>query len=86
MESIVSKGKDVNEAINLGLSQLDTSIKEVSIELLQHEKKGFLKIGSKKAIVKLMKIADVSPQVFPDHEPTDEFNLVEEAISFWRKF
>jgi uncharacterized protein (DUF342 family)/predicted RNA-binding protein Jag len=56
MQSIVSKGKDIHEAINLGLDLLETTKKEVDIEIIQYEKKGFLGIGTKSAIVKLTKL------------------------------
>jgi uncharacterized protein len=55
MQSIVSKGKSVKKAISLGLEILETSKEKVNIEIIQHEVKGILGIGSKKAIVKLTK-------------------------------
>ncbi|WP_227937279.1 FapA family protein [Alkalihalobacillus deserti] len=81
MQSIVSKGKNINEAIKLGLSLLDTTIKEVNIEILQHDTKGFLRIGSKEAIVKLVKLESESIQ--PIKEPTlsEQFDLLEDVIS-----
>lgn len=55
MQSIVSKGKDINDAIKLGLELLDSTKKEVNIEIIQQQTKGFLGIRSKEAIVKLTK-------------------------------
>ncbi|MDV2883869.1 FapA family protein [Alkalihalophilus pseudofirmus] len=54
-QSIISKGRDINEAISVGLSILNTTINDVNIEVIQNEKKGFLKIGKKTAVVKLTK-------------------------------
>lgn len=56
MQSIVSKGKDINDAIKLGLELLESTKKEVNIEIIQYETKGFLGIGSKEAVVKLTKL------------------------------
>ncbi|MGG4041200.1 Jag N-terminal domain-containing protein [Bacillus smithii] len=56
MRSVVSKGKNIEEAIQLGLKLLDTKKEEVDIEIIQHETKGFLGIGARKAIVKLTKV------------------------------
>ncbi|MEJ9212650.1 FapA family protein [Bacillus smithii] len=56
MRSVVSKGKNIEEAIQLGLKLLDTKKEEVDIEIIQHETKGFFGIGARKAIVKLTKV------------------------------
>lgn len=56
MQSIVSKGKDINEAIKLGLDLLESTKKEVNIEIIQYQAKGFLGIGSKEAVVKLTRL------------------------------
>jgi predicted RNA-binding protein Jag len=55
-QTIISKGNNVKEAINLGLEILGATNEEVLIEIIQKEKKGILHIGSKPAIVKLTKI------------------------------
>ena len=55
MRSIISKGKNVMEAVQLGLDLLDAQKNEVNIEVLEQEKKGFLGIGHKHATVKLSK-------------------------------
>lgn len=51
--SIEVTGKSVDEAIFNGLNQLEVSIDEVEIEILQHESKGILGIGAKPARVRL---------------------------------
>lgn len=53
MQSIISKGKNVDEAIYLGLEQLDARKSEVDIQILQLDRNGFIGIGRKEAIVKL---------------------------------
>jgi uncharacterized protein len=69
-QTVLLKGKNVLEAIELGLILLGTKKEEVSIEVIQRENKGFFKIGSKEAVVKLTKIFDkqnvveqTSPQI-----------------------
>lgn len=70
MQSIVSKGKDVNDAIKLGLELMESTKKEVDIEIIQHETKGFLGIGSKEAIVKLTRVGkNLSPHTNDQPEP-----------------
>ncbi|MRG85036.1 flagellar assembly protein A [Salinibacillus xinjiangensis] len=53
MQNIISKGKNLKEAINIGLNLMDVSKKEVDIEVIQQEKNGFIGIGRKEAIVKI---------------------------------
>ncbi len=53
-KSVVSRGKDVKEAVNIGLNLLNTTKKFVDIEIISPERKGILGIGSKPAVVKLM--------------------------------
>jgi len=53
LKSIRSTGKSVDEAIFKGLQQLEISIDEVTIEIIQTETKGILGIGAKPAIVQL---------------------------------
>lgn len=55
MQSIISKGKDVHEAIRFGLKLLESSKNDVDIEIIQQESKGFLGIGAKAAVVKITK-------------------------------
>ncbi|AYE52439.1 FapA family protein [Priestia megaterium NCT-2] len=63
MESIVSKGKTIKEAITRGLELLNISRKEVHVEIIQHETKGFWGMGSKEALVKLSKIDQSVPPI-----------------------
>ncbi|MCL7746712.1 FapA family protein [Halalkalibacter alkaliphilus] len=81
MQSIVSKGKNINEAIDLGLSLLETSKKNVNIEIIQYEAKGFLGIRSKEAIVKLTKLNPGAQEVLEERGLLDNFELLEEAIA-----
>ncbi|MBT2693623.1 flagellar assembly protein A [Bacillus sp. ISL-55] len=60
-QSILSRGKDVIEAVDIGLEILKTDRNQVSIEIVQHEKKGFLKLGTQPAIVKITKIESNEP-------------------------
>jgi uncharacterized protein len=60
MQSILSKGNSINEAISIGLEILNTTRDEVNIEIVEQGTKGILRIGSKKSIVKLTKIRDTT--------------------------
>lgn len=53
MRSIESSGKSVDEAIFRGLEQLQISLDEVDIEIIQNETKGVFGIGAKPAVVRL---------------------------------
>ncbi|SDC05239.1 hypothetical protein SAMN05421734_10417 [Pelagirhabdus alkalitolerans] len=53
MQTFISKGSTVKEAISVGLETLNLNIEQVHIEVIQSEKKGVFGIGSKDAIVKL---------------------------------
>ncbi|MFD1737886.1 flagellar assembly protein A [Bacillus salitolerans] len=53
MQTIVAKGKDVQDAIIIGLNTLGVNKDEVDIEIIQSNEKGFLGLGTKKAVVKL---------------------------------
>jgi uncharacterized protein (DUF342 family) len=55
-QSVISKGRTIHDAINLGLSILDATREDVQIEIIQQETKGIFRFGSKPAIVKLTKI------------------------------
>jgi hypothetical protein len=81
MQSIVSKGKDINEAIQLGLNLLEASKKEVDIEIIQYEKKSFLGIMSKEAIVKLTRRRDIATNPEKEHTTEDPFELAEQFIA-----
>ncbi len=51
---ITSEGKDVGEAITKGLHELGRRRDQVEVSVVQEEKPGFLGIGSKPAIVKII--------------------------------
>lgn len=52
--TIEAHGRSIDEAIFNGLKELEISIDEVEIDIIQHESKGILGIGAKPAIVKLI--------------------------------
>jgi uncharacterized protein (DUF342 family) len=82
MQSIVSRGKDIEEAIELGLKLLGTKKENVHIEIIQSGTKGFLGIGSKPAIVKLTKLESVdSPQTPNKNNFENPIDLMEQMIS-----
>ncbi|WP_374720756.1 flagellar assembly protein A [Peribacillus tepidiphilus] len=81
MQSIVSKGKDVNQAIQLGLDLLEATKNEVNIEIIQHESRGFLRIGSREAIVKLTKIESSSSLKRNEENVGDPLQFVEDFVS-----
>ncbi|TFD95776.1 FapA family protein [Jeotgalibacillus sp. R-1-5s-1] len=56
MQSVVAKGKSIQEAVQIGIDLMEVTKKEVNIEILQAPSKGFMKIGSKEAIVRLTKL------------------------------
>ncbi|MFA9458503.1 flagellar assembly protein A [Halalkalibacter sp. AB-rgal2] len=68
MNSIVSKARSVEEAIDIGLQMLNAKEKQVDIEILQNGSEGFAGMKKKKAVVKLsirqpMKTEVVDPLV-----------------------
>ncbi len=73
MQSILSKGNSISEAISIGLDVLNTTRDEVNIEIVEQGTKGILGIGSKKSIVKLTKIRDKT-------STTEIINLVNEIV------
>jgi len=54
MRTLEASGKSIDEAIFKGLKELEISIDEVDIEIIQQETKGVLGIGAKPAIVRLI--------------------------------
>lgn len=52
--TIQATGRSIDEAIFKGLKELEISIDEVEIDIIQHESKGILGIGAKPAIVRLI--------------------------------
>lgn len=65
VQTFISKGATVQEAIDLGLKTLNLKVEQVDIEIIQTEKKGFLGIRSREAIVKLTQLQT------DQHEQTD---------------
>ena len=53
MRSMEFSGKSIDEAIFVGLQQMEIAIDEVDIDILQNESKGVFGIGAKPAIVRL---------------------------------
>lgn len=53
MRSIKVSGKTIDEAIFKGLNELEISIDEVDVEIIQNETKGVFGIGAKPAVVRL---------------------------------
>ncbi|MBA2875234.1 FapA family protein [Thermaerobacillus caldiproteolyticus] len=72
-QTIISKGRNIEEAINIGLEILKSTREEVLIEIIQKETKGILRIGSKPAIVKLTKTQERKKE---NKEELREFNSV----------
>lgn len=66
MRTIEASGKTIDEAIFKGLKELEVSIDEVEIDIVQHETKGILGIGAKPAIVKLTE-REPEQIVIPDY-------------------
>ncbi|WP_100407024.1 FapA family protein [Bacillus solitudinis] len=79
MQSIVSKGRDINEAILLGLDLMETTRKNVNIEIIQQDTKGFLGVFSKEAIVKLTKLEASTPREEANSK-TDSFDIAEQLV------
>jgi uncharacterized protein len=73
MQKVVSKGKDINEAISIGLELLDATKQDVDIEILQQETKGFMGIRGKLAVVQLTRV-----KAAPSHKSRDDFDLFDE--------
>ncbi|WP_240620314.1 Jag N-terminal domain-containing protein, partial [Peribacillus acanthi] len=83
-QSVLSKGKDILEAIEIGLGVLGTNKEGVSIEVIQKETKGLWKLGSKEAIVKLTKIQGrndlLPPQLSIEVEEDVILGLLEDMV------
>lgn len=81
MQSIVSKGKTIEDAVNVGLNLLEASKKEVNIEILQQENKGFMGVGRKQAVVKLSINRLEESQAQPEKSSyKDDMDSIEEYI------
>lgn len=72
MSSILSKGKDVTEAINLALEILDTTREEIDIEIIDPGKKKAFGLGNKPAVVKVTKLSKVSMSLETKQTKTKE--------------
>lgn len=75
------EGKTVDEALFRGLNELEISIDEVDVEIIQRESKGVLGIGKRPAIVMLKKremprefMADPTPARSPRAERSDRYD------------
>lgn len=74
MRSVISKGKDIKEAIEKGLKALGANRREVDIEVVQEASKGFYGIGAKPAIVKLVKKESGAADEKDEREAISEMN------------
>lgn len=81
MNKVIVSGKTVEDAISIGLSQLNTTQDRVKVTVHEEPSKGFLGlIGAKKAKVELEKLPDVIEhiQIFLD----DIFRSMDLVVSF----
>ena len=81
-KTIELEGKTVEEAIKAGLEQLGLTEADVTVEIIEKEKSGFLGIGSKPAKVKLTSLEefeDVKEEVKEEKEEITEESTVDEA-------
>ncbi|TFE03962.1 FapA family protein [Jeotgalibacillus salarius] len=84
MQSVVTKGKSVQEAVQSGVELLEVSKRDVHIEVLQTPAKGFLKIGSKQAVVRLTLLNDQGePAVKKEERPEPVLQEENEEINDW---
>lgn len=87
MQSIISKGKTLQEAIDIGLNLLGVSRDEVNVEVIQQEAKVFFGLKSKEAVVKITKqlsnALSPSPQTQTEpviKEKVDTFQLLDQML------
>ena len=66
MRTLEATGKSIDEAIFNGLRELQISIDEVEIDIIQQETKGVFGIGAKPAIVRLIE-REPEKIVIPDY-------------------
>ncbi len=84
---IEQEGRTVEEAIKLGLESLGLSEAEVTVEIIEKEKSGFLGIGSKPAKVKLTALeeqdepAEEEAAAVKSEENSDAGNKAKEFLS-----
>lgn len=82
---ITSKGKSVEEAIQLGLNELRLTQDQVEVKIIQEASSGFLGIGKKTAIVEITKAivnTEVSKEEF---EPAIDMDEVASDVSKYLK-
>ncbi|MDQ0253061.1 uncharacterized protein (DUF342 family) [Evansella vedderi] len=79
MQSVVSKGRNIEEAIAVGLKLLETTKSQVNIEIVQQETKSFWGLRSKEAIVKLTKL-DSNDSFMKKENPTGYLDIAEQMI------
>ncbi len=66
------EGASVEEAVRLGLEELQTTIENVEIEILDEPKSGFLKFGTKKAKVRLICTNEFEKEDIPEKYISDK--------------
>jgi spoIIIJ-associated protein len=66
VKEVTISGRSIEEAIETALTQLETSRDQVEVEIMEESKKGFLGLGAKPAVVKVIK----------------KVNPIEEGITF----
>ena len=85
--SVVSKGKNVKEAVRTALEILEASSADVDIEIIEPESRGFLGLGGKPAVVRLTvkrekEAAPASPEPIDLLESMIERMELPEAAAF----
>ena len=73
-------GKTEDEAVAKGLAQLGLDRDDVSVEILERGRTGFLGIGSVPAKVKLTYEAPDEPETMPESEQVSELPIVETKL------
>lgn len=80
MDSIVSRGKSVSEAIEIGLELMEMSKSEVNIEIIQQADKKWLGMKNKEAIVRLTRSSISNENSSLQENEKATFQKMEEAI------
>jgi len=68
MDQVEVSGKTVDDALNAALRQLGCTINDVELTVLDEGRRGFLGRGSRDAVVRVVRIASVSPAAAPARE------------------
>ena len=80
MQSVVKTGKTVDEAVQAALEALNASLDEVSIEIMEEAKSGFLGVfGSKEAVVRVSRKESGFRDLLEDNKPKEEKKDVKTA-------